>query len=182
VQFAHSKPQDSQVYREIFNAPLQFDADFSAIIFSSHWLDSALPEAHPALHELLSARLLQWQQLLDPGLADKVRRSLQVMVISGTASAQGVATQLGCSERTLRRQLQAEGCSFQGLLNESLRSLAQQLIEETGLSMSAIASALHYRDLATFSSAFRRWTGTSPTRWRARHLQGSQRRVTYCSP
>lgn len=167
VQFAHGKPRDVLPFQLLFDCRLQFDARFSAIVFAARWLDHPMADADPAVYDLLSERLVQRGLEIDSGLSDKVRRVLQSMVLSGTASADAVATLFELSERTLRRRLEGEGTSFQGLLNETLLALAKQLMTETTLTISEITAALHYRDISTFSKAFRRWTGRNPTQWRS---------------
>jgi AraC-like DNA-binding protein len=166
IQFAHAKPEVVQPFKTFFKCTLRFDAQFSAVVFAARWLEHPVEGADPAVYRLLKERLMSSDLELDRGLADRVRRALQSMVLSGTASSDGVASLFGISERTLRRRLEADGTSFQTLLNEALLTLAKQLMKETSLSVSEISAALHYRDLPTFSNAFRRWMGCSPTQWR----------------
>ena len=167
VQFAHAKPEDVKPFREAFNCTLHFDAQFSAVVFAARWLEQSVEGADPALYQLLKERLTLAEVELDRGLADKVRRALQSMVLSGTASSDGVASLLGIRERTLRRRLRTDGSSFQQLLNETLLTLAKQLLTETSLSVSEVSAALRYRDVTGFSKAFSRWMGCSPTQWLA---------------
>lgn len=174
VQFAHSKPADVKPFRELFGCALQFDAQVSAVVFSSKWLAQPLMDADPRLYAVLSERFAQTAQGLAGPLADTVRRVLHSMVLSGTTSIDGVATFCRLSERSLRRRLVEEGTSYQELLNATLLALAQQLMSETHLSVSEIAAALHYRNLASFSSAFSRWTQMSPSRWRQQQADRKQ--------
>jgi AraC-like DNA-binding protein len=78
-----------------------------------------------------------------------------------------VAQQFGISQRTLRRKLDAEGKSFQALVNRTRHELACQLLRNTQLPVTHIAAALQYADANAFSRAFRQWTQSSPTAWRA---------------
>jgi AraC-like DNA-binding protein len=90
------------------------------------------------------------------------------MVLGGTSSAENVALLFGMHERTLRKRLTAEGTRLQQLVSQTRFELAKQLLENTQLPLSEIASALHYADAAVFSRAFRGWSKTSPREWRAR--------------
>jgi AraC-like DNA-binding protein len=90
------------------------------------------------------------------------------MVLSGTSSAESVALLFGIHERTLRKRLATEGTSLQQLVSQTRYELAKQLLENTQLPISEIASALHFADAAVFSRAFRNWSKTSPSDWRAR--------------
>ena len=78
-----------------------------------------------------------------------------------------LAQQFGISQRTLRRRLDAEGKSFQTLVNRTRHELACQLLRNTQLPVTHIAAALQYADANAFSRAFRQWTGCTPTAWRA---------------
>ncbi|MFZ1575243.1 MAG: helix-turn-helix transcriptional regulator [Chromatiaceae bacterium] len=69
--------------------------------------------------------------------------------------------------RTLNRRLQAEGTSLRTLLDESRYRIARQLLRDTLFSVEDLAVALGYADATAFSRAFRRWSGTSASRWRA---------------
>jgi AraC-like DNA-binding protein len=93
------------------------------------------------------------------------------MVPSGTSSADNVALLFGINERTLRKRLTAEGTSFQQLVSQTRFELAKQLLENTRLPLSEIAAALHFADAAVFSRAFRSWSVTSPSEWRARSVR-----------
>lgn len=166
VQFAHVRPANVNALKDAFHCPLHFDAEFSAVVFAAQWLERPIAGADPALYRVLQDQLAVSEQENERDVAEKVRRALKSMVLSGTTSSDGVAGLLGISERTLRRRLADDGTSFQILLNDTLMTLAQQLMTETRLSISDIAAALRYRNLPTFSTAFRRWTGESPSQWK----------------
>jgi len=102
--------------------------------------------------------------------ADIVRGALHQMVLSGTSSAGTVALLFGIHERTLRKRLTAEGTSLQELVSQTRFEIAKQLLENTELPLSDIASALHFADAAVFSRAFRGWSKTSPRKWRSRRV------------
>ena len=99
--------------------------------------------------------------------AEQVRVVLHQLILSGTASSDHVARLFAIHERTLRRRLRSEETNLQLLVNEARFELAQQLLQNTSLSIAEIAVALQYRDPNAFSRAFRRWAQVSPTQWRA---------------
>ena len=61
-----------------------------------------------------------------------------------------------------------EGLSFQSLLDEACRATAYELLANSDMRAVNAATALGYSDPAAFTRAFRRWTGTTPSAWRAR--------------
>jgi len=106
-----------------------------------------------------------------------VRGALHQMVLSGTSSAETVALLFGIHERTLRKRLTAEGTSLQELVSQTRFEIAKQLLENTELPLSDIASALHFADAAIFSRAFRGWSKTSPREWRIRRVRNAVARA-----
>lgn len=77
-------------------------------------------------------------------------------------SIENVAEYLHMSDRTLKRQLAAEGTSFSTLVDEVRYRHATSLLSRTDYSLEQIADELGYSDVANFSRAFKRWSGRSP--------------------
>ena len=168
VQFSHVRPKDQRPYRRLFGPNVRFDAEVSGIVFAASWLDHAIAGADPNLRELVMQAINQTGANSSMSFVDVVRGALHQMVLSGTSSAENVALLFGMHERTLRKRLTAERTSLQQLVNQTRFELAKQLLENTELPLSEIASALRYADSAVFSRAFRSWSKTSPREWRAR--------------
>ena len=72
------------------------------------------------------------------------------------------------SARTLRRRLAAEGADFRAIQAGVRRRLACAYLTETTLAVADVAGSLGYFDAATFTRAFRAWTGESPRAYRQR--------------
>lgn len=97
------------------------------------------------------------------GISDAVRRELTK---SPMTTMDVIAGRLELSVRGLQRCLQAEGQSFQSLQNAVLLELAQQHLKTPGLDMESIAVKLGFSDRHSFTRAYKRWTGVSPSRHR----------------
>ncbi|MEX2476541.1 AraC family transcriptional regulator [Marinobacter sp.] len=106
----------------------------------------------------------------DAGFACRVRRVIETSHPFPPKLARVAAT-LFVSERTLKRRLQEEQASFQNLVDDVRLERAGELLKNTGMNLSQIADALGYADAANFTRAFKRWTGTSPSRYRSQTLQ-----------
>jgi AraC-like DNA-binding protein len=168
VQFSHGRPKDPRPYRHLFGPSVRFDAEVSGIVFSGSWLDHAIPGADPKLRELVLLAIQQARASSSMSFADMVRGALHQMVLGGTSSAENVALLFGIHERTLRKRLTAEGTNLKRLVGQTRFELAKQLLKNTELPLSEIASALHFADAAVFSRAFRTWAKTNPREWRTR--------------
>jgi AraC-like DNA-binding protein len=78
-----------------------------------------------------------------------------------------VVAAAGMSARTFQRQLSKEGASFSDLLADVRRNETLERLKVRNVTIAAIATDLGYTDPATFTRAFRRWTGVPPSRFRA---------------
>ena len=170
VTLSRDEPPDPAPYRAHFRAPLRFHAEASAVRFPARWLRHTIPGADPERYRALSETLAA----KDSGeLVSQLRRALRVLLISGRSSGDDIAQALSLHRRTLNRRLQVQGITFQKVLDEVRLQVARQLLEETRAPIGDVAAALCYADAAAFTHAFRRWTGTTPAKWR--ESNGSRR-------
>jgi AraC-like DNA-binding protein len=73
-----------------------------------------------------------------------------------------VAQQLGMCARSVRRHLKMAGFSFQDIRNEVRETFATRYLIDTNLPVEKIADRLGYSDQASFTKAYRGWTGKTP--------------------
>ena len=172
VLFAHRKPQDTGPFRRFFQAPLRFDAEQSALVFSADWLDHPVAAADPELRRVLQKQIDALAARYHGDFPEQVRGVLRTALLTGQGKADQIAALFSMHPRTLHRRLMACGTSFQKLVDESRFEIARQLLETTDLDVSQIATALHYADASAFTRAFRRWSGTTPALWRAQRKPG----------
>ena len=78
----------------------------------------------------------------------------------------GIADGLGVSRRTLQRRLAEDGTSLTEVVDEWRFTTAVRLLGEEFSSLADISAALGYANVPNFERAFRRWTGTTPGRYR----------------
>jgi AraC-like DNA-binding protein len=79
---------------------------------------------------------------------------------------EAVANTLCTTSRNLRRKLDAEGTSYQALLDGVRQSLARDYLNDPFLGVIDIAAALGFSDVPAFRHAFKRWTGITPAEFR----------------
>ena len=84
----------------------------------------------------------------------------------GNVTETAVAKMLHLSPRQLNRKLSEEDTNFRTLLVECRRELAEQYINDSSLSLTEISYLLGFSEASSFSRAYRRWTGKSPTQAR----------------
>ncbi|MEQ3635973.1 helix-turn-helix domain-containing protein [Alcanivorax sp.] len=85
------------------------------------------------------------------------------------SSLQTIAEKLDMSPRSLRRHLSMAGTAFSGIRNKVRETFATRYLQETCMSLEKIAHLLGYSDQASFSKAYRNWTGRTPGEIRRLH-------------
>jgi AraC-like DNA-binding protein len=168
VQFSHGRPLSSAPYRRLFRSDVNFDTEVSGLVFPASWLEKPIEGADATLHDFIAKAIWEAEANGPMSFADRVEGVLPQMLLSGEATAEAVARLFAIHERTLRRRLEREGKNLQQLINQTRFELAKQLLQNTNLSVSAIAISLRYDDPNAFSRAFRNWAKVSPTQWRTR--------------
>lgn len=87
-----------------------------------------------------------------------------------------IASAAGLSIRTLQRRLADYGLDYSSLIDRVRFDHAQNLLRDPGRSLIDIAYDLGYTDASSFTRAFRRWTGTTPTTFRRLHVHAGRNR------
>src|SRR5215467_3134148 len=165
-------PADPQPYQDAFKCPLRFNATVNALLFAGADVIAPLPTAHPLLagvHERLATEHLQ--RLDHAQTCSRARAAILRRLADGEPRRAEIARELEMSERTLQRRLEAEGTSFQRLLDDTRRELAQQYLGQTDLSLADACYLLGFRDLSSFFRTSKRWFGTSPRQYRLRLIR-----------
>lgn len=104
-----------------------------------------------------------------PAVVDAWRRTLVPLIREGQTSLAALAEAHHMSARTLQRRLAEQGTSFQGLLDQTRRHLAERHLRDAQLDLAEIALLLGYSEQSAFTRAFRSWTGLAPAQWRRRN-------------
>lgn len=168
VCFEHAKPTAVGAHKRIFQAPVHFGSARTELVFDARLLALPIPQADPALAELLRRNA---QALLGPShdgntMADAVRRAISETSGPGELTLVAIARKLGSGARTLQRRLHEEGCSFRELVHETRSTLAQNYLRKHDLAICEIAYLLGFSQPSAFHRAFHRWTGMTPRTFR----------------
>lgn len=169
ARFAFVRTSPREAERRL-GCPVRYGAEATGLVFGADQLELAPHSSDPYLLDLLervAAACLAKRGAARDATRARVERLLIDALAKGTPTARQVAEALGISERTLARRLAAEGASFGQVLDEIRRDMALGYLEDPTISLAQIAFLLGYADQSAFSNAFRRWTGRSPSRFRA---------------
>ena len=166
VTFAHPRNSNLQEFERFFGCPVEYGSASDQWSFSNETLAVPLITGDPYLLETLQPfcdEAARERNTAAGTLRSSVENELQKLLPHGKASRQTVARALGMSERTLSRKLAHEGTTYEELVDQLRRSLAFQYIKAGSISLSQIAWLLGYEGSTSFSHAFVRWTGHSPS-------------------
>jgi len=166
ILLTRRRPADMRPYRSFLRAPMRFDSDECALVFDTKWLDMPLRSADPRRLKALEAQARATEAQSAGELPAQVRQVLRRQLLRGSTSMQRVAAELAMHRRTLDRRLKRQGLSFKALGDELRFELARQLLSTT-MPIVEVAHSLHYANAGAFSTAFRRWSGWSPSQWRS---------------
>jgi len=167
ARFAHRKPPDVRPFRSFVGAPLLFEAEQYAVLFSASWLARCLPGTDPQLRRLLQEHVDSLERQLGDDFPEQVRSMLRHALVTGRAKEDQIAAVFSIERRTLVRRLHASGTGFREVVDEVRFEIARQLLEDSTMDMAQIASVLGYSNVSAFTRAFRRWSGTTPAQWRS---------------
>ena len=162
-------PADLIPYRRLFQAPVRFDEETAALVFPAHWLVNRISGGEMVLHELFAERIAELEAAPEVDFKDELRRILRSTLLNRNCSADTIANRFSMHRRTLNRRLRAEGTGFRTIVEEMRFEIACQMLAGTTMPFIQIAAALSFSEASAFSRAFRRWSGQTPTAWRAQH-------------
>jgi AraC-like DNA-binding protein len=168
VRLSFPEPEYSHVYRKVFNPRLVFDSAETRVLLDANLLGAPLASA-----DRITATWAERQCAAQfsnvachQGLIAQVR-ALLCAAPGAYPDVDKVARILQTSARSLRRSLREMNTSYLELLDDARRVHAIEYVAATDLPCERIASDLSFSDARSFRRAFRRWTGVSPSEYRA---------------
>jgi AraC-like DNA-binding protein len=168
VQVQHAKPAHHEEYRLMYPCPCIYQCEHNALLFDAKYLNLSVVQNEDELLGYLKQIPLQWfmKQSYHDTFSSQVLRLLEGTTLAKKSNLETVAAQLNMTSRTLRRKLTAEGSRFQQLKDNVKRDKAISLFEQPNLTLAEIGLAVGFTEQATFSRAFKYWTGVSPSTYR----------------
>ncbi len=167
VTLKRDAPRNLAAFEKAFRAPLSFAAAENELQFTRELFDQKLEGANPELARHNDEIALRYLARHDRGnLVARVRAVIAERLPAGDPGEAAVAQALNFSSRSLQRKLAEEGSSYSRLLADTRRELARSYLVDPRSSVSEIAYLLGFSDMSSFTRAFRRWEGVSPSEYR----------------
>jgi len=169
VELRRPEPAAVEDFERLLRAPLKFGAARNRLVFDSASIERPLDGGNPELARHSDAIALQYLARMErDNIQARVRELLMQRLEISEPSQEEVAEQLYMSARTLQRKLGDSGTTYKEILDETRRELALAYLSAPQHSVSDITHLLGFSCGSSFTRAFRRWTGQSPSDWRAR--------------
>jgi AraC-like DNA-binding protein len=169
VDVVRSEPEGSaEEFSQFFNAPVSFGAGENAIYFDKGDMFVPLPSANQELARRNDEVIIEHLARLDrDDVVRRVEASIIELLPTGDCSRDAIAARLNMSPRSLLNKLEQRNTSYKEVLEMLRSTLAQQYIEQQNMPITEITFLLGFSDTSSFSRAFRRWTGKSPSDYQA---------------
>jgi AraC-like DNA-binding protein len=175
---AHSAAVEAQL-----GVPVQWGEPLDALWFDRALLDQPLRGAFPVLHEQAAQRVVQrvGQQVAQRqigeapeapasaqghALVQQIERSFAAKHRLLGLGLEALAEELGLHARTLQRRLKELGESHSAIQARVRYALARQWLKDEALSIEDISERLGFADRRSFTLAFTRWSGLTPSQFR----------------
>jgi AraC-like DNA-binding protein len=185
AEFAHPRPSHAQEYTVMYSQRLRFDAERTAIRFDAQLLSLPVVQNATTLKTFLrtAPQSVFLKYTNEDSWTARLRRRLRGSI--GRAEwprLEDVAREFHVAPTTLRRRLDAEGTSYQGIKDELRRDAAVHHLCGSRLSVAEIAATLGFQETSAFHRAFKRWSGVQPGEYRRRQAELAPRRPDDAPP
>lgn len=167
ISMAYDNPAGQAAYEGFFGCPVEQGASSTIVVLPLAAYRQAPAGSEVARHfePVLEQRLASLETAVGwaPKVAAAARRHLVETEAEPTLA--GVAETLNVSPRSLQRHLAGEAKTFQDVLDEVRRALAQAWMDGQNQrirSLTELALCLGFSSSSAFSRAFRRWFDMTP--------------------
>lgn len=175
VELEHRCPADIDEYQRLLGKNLHFGQPANEIVFNATALCKPMPQdigrLHPTIRAVAEIELEKEEAHSDIRL--KVRAALaKQLTESAPFDLDAIAKLLGLQPRSLQWQLEQHETSYERLLSETRKEMAEQMLRDTDLPLTAIAARLRFSELSAFTRAANRWFDMAPSAYRQRLRKG----------
>jgi AraC-like DNA-binding protein len=165
--FTHRAPASLAAHRAVLGPRLQFGHEFTGLVFYVTELDAPNTASDPLLRPYADQLRTALGAPPAATVTGQVTQLVEMLLPLGRCSTHQVARSLGVTQRTLHRQLAAEGQSFSAIVHGTREALAERYLAADRYTQTDVSQLLGFTAPSAFSRWFRQRFGVSPTEWRA---------------
>lgn len=172
------EPADRKAFERVLGRAIVFGQPQISIQISSELIAQAMPNVLAGVHETVCgvAEQVLRNNVAPITMADR-RNQIEHLITERIADGRPfdlatMAKSFKVAPRTFQHRLGQAGTSYEQVLSEARRRLAEHYLTNTGLPMSEIAERLRFSEPSAFTRAVRKWFGVAPSRIRASLVPG----------
>ena len=166
VHFSHSAPADIDIYQRLFNTEVRFDQGFNGISFDSSFLKRKIQSQDQDIQKHVDHYIDSMQKGFRSDIVTQTTHLIEQTITSADCNINTISQLLSMHKRTLQKKLDQHNTNFSELLERTRWGKAQQILQNSSMPLSKLASLLGYSESSAFSRAFKKDFGVSPKDWR----------------
>jgi AraC-like DNA-binding protein len=168
IELQRPRPARMEDFERLLRAPLEFGSLQNRLVFDAESIERPLEGGNPELAHYNDVIALQYITRIERDDIKARVREVIVQRLEGREPSQDeVAQRLHVSARTLQRKLAECHTTYKEILDDTRHALALAYLSAPDHSVNEVTYLLGFSSGSCFTRAFRRWTGLSPSHWRA---------------
>lgn len=166
ISFMHAQVGPIESYRAFFHCDVLFDQPRCRVRIDRELLQRRIDQADELTRHYATSYLESWQSIQRENFSQKVTELIQHLLPTGHCTIKAASAELHMQTRTLQRKLSREHTSFSELVDEERKKLATHYLAEPRMTLTQVTGLLGFTEQSTFTTACRRWFGTTPRKYR----------------
>ena len=167
---AYPAPPHADLYESLLGIPVTFGSQKNEMRVHAQklGLESPLPGADKETLHVLDAYIDGISRAVnsETTFSARVRYDIKVS-LPNVLTVEEFASQMKISSRTFARRLSQEGTNYSSLLENVRANMAKNRLSTTQIKTEDLSFMLGFSDSASFRRAFKAWTGTSVSEFKA---------------
>lgn len=167
VSFTGAAQGPEADYRAVFGPRVRFSVTEAQLVLPRAVLEQPISTGNVDIlttNEPLLASLVR--AVRENNLPAKIKLAILDQLPDHTLTEEEAAASQNMSLRTFQRRLEDEGTRFRALLDQTRTERAESLLGDPLCSLSEVGYHCGFSEQASFSRAFKRWTGKTPSEYR----------------
>ncbi len=162
-----------ETYEQHFKIPVHFDADRCALKVSKACMAINLESGNEHIKQIALDYLRQEYPAPEAPFTEQVEMVILRTLGTDSCNRENVSSALALHPKTMQRQLQAEGASFNHILDKVRQKRADYYLRRTKVPLVQVAALIGYSDQTTLSRSCMRWFGVPPRKLRSEPRQSA---------
>jgi AraC-like DNA-binding protein len=169
INFQHQPLAPLEKYHRIFKCPVRFGQAKSEIVVSKDVLNLPIRSANPQMLKMLLRKFerIEKEPFAQVSFGQLIHNYLIEHKAANLPSASQAAQDFRISPSSLKHYLKNEELNYSAICDSVRKDIAIKMVLDSETQIKEIYGCLNFASSSAFNRAFKRWTGLSPTQYRA---------------